>query len=115
MQAMPQEKRKKTEEEVAGEDETEANPEGLKLRKDSAGNFWAELSDPKEKRGGKTQKRITVNKFKGNVNIHLREYYEKDGDFLPGKAGIALSQEQWKLAISLAEQVKEAVKALEKE
>lgn len=43
MQAMPQEKRKKTEEEVAGEDETEANPEGLKLRKDSSGNYWAEV------------------------------------------------------------------------
>ena len=43
MQAMPQEKRKKTEEEVAGEDETEATPEGLKLRKDSGGNYWAEV------------------------------------------------------------------------
>mmetsp|Transcript_31551 Transcript_31551/g.70985 ORF Transcript_31551/g.70985 Transcript_31551/m.70985 type:complete len:113 (-) Transcript_31551:22-360(-) len=112
---MPQEKRKKTDADDVEDEEQDKNSEELKLKKDSGGNYWAELSDPKEKRGGKTQKRITVNKFKGNVNIHLREYYEKDGDFLPGKAGIALSKEQWKLAISLAEQVKEAVQALEKE
>eukprot|EP00960_Hanusia_phi_P072801 767878-Hanusia_phi.AAC.8 len=99
---MPQEKRKKTDADDVEDEEQDKNSEELKLKKDSGGNYWAELSDPKEKRGGKTQKRITVNKFKvpwsryhiqaklavqGNVNIHLREYYEKDGDFLPGKAG----------------------------
>ena len=34
--------------------------------------------------GGRLR-RVTVSEFKGNVLISVREYYEKDGRFLPGK------------------------------
>lgn len=40
-------------------------------------------------------KRVVVGEYRGKKNLSLREYYEKDGKWLPGKKGISLSQEQW--------------------
>ncbi|KAL3135856.1 hypothetical protein ABBQ32_007412 [Trebouxia sp. C0010 RCD-2024] len=37
----------------------------------------------------------TVKMFKGKTQVDLREYYEKDGELLPGKKGIALDLPQW--------------------
>lgn len=37
----------------------------------------------------------TVKMFKGKTQVDLREYYEKDGELLPGKKGIALELPQW--------------------
>lgn len=37
----------------------------------------------------------TVKMFKGKVQVDLREYYEKNGELLPGKKGIALDIPQW--------------------
>eukprot|EP00282_Hemiselmis_andersenii_P046360 CAMPEP_0172092184 /NCGR_PEP_ID=MMETSP1043-20130122/25307_1 /TAXON_ID=464988 /ORGANISM="Hemiselmis andersenii, Strain CCMP441" /LENGTH=118 /DNA_ID=CAMNT_0012754889 /DNA_START=70 /DNA_END=423 /DNA_ORIENTATION=+ len=34
---------------------------------------------------GRNQKRVTVSKFKGIVLVGLREYYEKDNKWLPGR------------------------------
>jgi hypothetical protein len=36
------------------------------------------------------RKKVSVSQFKGNVYVDIREYYEKDGELLPGKKGIAL-------------------------
>lgn len=33
--------------------------------------------------------------FKGKHYINIREYYEKEGQMLPGQKGISLPEEQW--------------------
>ncbi|KAL4420823.1 hypothetical protein ABPG75_010479 [Micractinium tetrahymenae] len=40
-------------------------------------------------------KRASVSSYKGRCSVDLREYYEKDGEMLPGKKGVALSGEEW--------------------
>ena len=40
-------------------------------------------------------RRCTVSDFRGKKYVGLREYYEKDGVWLPGKKGISLPYEQW--------------------
>lgn len=45
---------------------------------DSEGNKFWELSS-----GG--TRRATVGDFKGNMMVHIREYYDKDGEKAPGK------------------------------
>ena len=40
-------------------------------------------------------KRATINTFKNQTYVNLREYYEKDGETLATKKGITLNQSQW--------------------
>ncbi|KAK7737902.1 hypothetical protein SLS53_006280 [Cytospora paraplurivora] len=60
---------------------------------DEEGNTFWELSN---------KRRIVVQKFKGNVYVNLREYYEdkKTGAMRPGTKGIMLSIEQYKTLLS---------------
>ncbi|KAF4636986.1 hypothetical protein G7Y89_g1085 [Cudoniella acicularis] len=51
-------------------------------------NFW-ELST------GRNPRRVEITDFKGKKLINIREYYEKDGEYLPGKKGISLTVEQY--------------------
>lgn len=44
--------------------------------KDNEGNPYWEIS---------TQRRVTISKFKGQTFVNIREFYEKDGQDLPGK------------------------------
>ena len=83
-QALEQKKRSKLaasseNEEQEEEDEEEDKPE--KLVGDDGEEYW-----PLTK-----SKRLSVSKFKGSVNVSLREYFEKDGKWLPTKKGITLS------------------------
>ena len=34
-----------------------------------------------------TKRRLAVSRYGGNVLVSIREYYEKNGDMLPGKKG----------------------------
>ncbi|XP_050441754.1 RNA polymerase II transcriptional coactivator [Adelges cooleyi] len=38
---------------------------------------------------------VKVREFRGRYMVDIREYYEKNGELLPGKKGISLSINQW--------------------
>uniref|UniRef100_A0A1I8BKX0 PC4 domain-containing protein n=1 Tax=Meloidogyne hapla TaxID=6305 RepID=A0A1I8BKX0_MELHA len=38
---------------------------------------------------------VGISSFRGQLNVDIREYFQKDGKWLPGKKGIALSQAQF--------------------
>lgn len=40
-------------------------------------------------------KYVSIRKFNGKQIIDIREFYEKDGEELPGKKGIALTKDLW--------------------
>ncbi|KAI9877388.1 MAG: hypothetical protein M1830_004038 [Pleopsidium flavum] len=46
-------------------------------------------------------RRVTVSEFKGKRMVNIREYYEKDGQSLPGKKGISMPLEQYGALITL--------------
>ncbi|TEY71371.1 hypothetical protein BOTCAL_0094g00150 [Botryotinia calthae] len=45
---------------------------------------------------GRTPRKIELSDFKGQTLINIREFYEKDGNVLPGKKGISLTVDQYK-------------------
>mmetsp|Transcript_10142 Transcript_10142/g.15221 ORF Transcript_10142/g.15221 Transcript_10142/m.15221 type:complete len:188 (-) Transcript_10142:381-944(-) len=42
-------------------------------------------------------RRFTVCKWRGNVRLDIREFYEKNGKMLPGKKGLSLTMEQFNI------------------
>lgn len=86
------------------------NPPPGKKSKTSAPSARTDAADPTWMLDSK--KRITVREFKGKVYIDIREFYEKNGTFLPGKKGISLTPEQWRKLLSLGDDVNEAVSNL---
>ncbi|GLC33016.1 hypothetical protein PLESTB_000380200 [Pleodorina starrii] len=42
-----------------------------------------------------SHKRLSISRFQGRLSVDLREFYEKNGQVLPGKKGIALSPADW--------------------
>uniref|UniRef100_A0A7S2JL94 Transcriptional coactivator p15 (PC4) C-terminal domain-containing protein n=1 Tax=Cyanoptyche gloeocystis TaxID=77922 RepID=A0A7S2JL94_9EUKA len=71
-----------------------------KPAKDKDGNLYWEIGN---------KKRVSVRKFKGKLYIDIREFYEKDGDLLPGKKGISLQPDNWEQLKKLTEEIDEAV------
>ncbi|KAL2902894.1 RNA polymerase II transcriptional coactivator KELP [Bienertia sinuspersici] len=41
------------------------------------------------------KRRVTIQDFKGKTLVSIREYYKKDGKYLPTSKGISLTAEQW--------------------
>ncbi|KAI5709161.1 hypothetical protein M8J76_011610 [Diaphorina citri] len=48
---------------------------------------------------------VKVDEFRGRPLISIREYYEKNGQLLPGKKGISLSATQWRKLLTLQDSV----------
>ncbi|ODQ81675.1 hypothetical protein BABINDRAFT_6342 [Babjeviella inositovora NRRL Y-12698] len=57
------------------------------------------------------KKQITVHQYNGISLVDIREFYEKDGEILPGKKGISLSQESWELLLKNAQKIDQALSA----
>ncbi|KAF3163068.1 hypothetical protein TWF106_005616 [Orbilia oligospora] len=84
----------------SGSASTPKAPDGAR-HVDDEGNFYWEL-------GGKSR-RVTVSEFKGNVLVSVREYYEKDGKYFPGKKGISMSLDQFNQLIKVLPALEEAI------
>ncbi|CAF9933121.1 MAG: hypothetical protein HETSPECPRED_008543 [Heterodermia speciosa] len=61
--------------------------------------FW-EISD---------KRRVSVDEFNGKTMVNIREYYEKDGQMLPGKKGIALTIPQYNALLSALPDIETAL------
>ncbi|KMT14046.1 hypothetical protein BVRB_4g078750 [Beta vulgaris subsp. vulgaris] len=54
-------------------------------------------------------RRVTVRSWQGKVVVDIREFYTKDGKELPGRKGISLTMDQWKILRDHAEDIDQAV------
>ncbi|PNS20680.1 hypothetical protein CAC42_2925 [Sphaceloma murrayae] len=70
-------------------------------QRDKDGDLYWELS---------SSRRVSVTSFKGKQMINIREYYEKDGQHLPGKKGISLPIEQYTALLHALPQIESALK-----
>ncbi|KLJ12658.1 hypothetical protein EMPG_12331 [Blastomyces silverae] len=68
---------------------------------DSNGDFYWNIS---------RLRRLTVSSFKGRTMVSVREYYEKDGQELPGKKGISMPLEQFNAMVQLLPNVEAVIK-----
>ncbi|OAP65468.1 hypothetical protein AYL99_01440 [Fonsecaea erecta] len=73
-----------------------------KPQTDSDGNTFWEISKAR---------RVTLSEFKGKQLVNIREYYEKDNDWLPGKKGISMSIEQYSALIKIMPQIENVLKS----
>lgn len=65
-------------------------------------NFEVELSD---------YKKVTINKFKNNYYVDIREYYrDNDGEMKPGRKGISLSIDQWETLTDNIKEINQEIK-----
>ncbi|KAL4916883.1 transcriptional Coactivator p15-domain-containing protein [Aspergillus aurantiobrunneus] len=77
------------------------NLQGSASRKeDSNGNSYWEISK---------MRRITISSFRGKPMVNIREYYEKDGEELPGKKGISLPIDQFSALLTLLPDIQTAL------
>lgn len=51
-----------------------------------------------------------VREFKGKLYVDIREYYNKDGDMLPGKKGISIAAADWQKLKDAIPEIDEALK-----
>ncbi|ESX00900.1 hypothetical protein HPODL_00313 [Ogataea parapolymorpha DL-1] len=64
---------------------------------------------------GSEKRRVSVRKFKGATLVDIREYYQKEGKWLPGSKGIALTEDQWKALRGLIGEIDDSISQLEPE
>ncbi|EGR30390.1 RNA polymerase ii transcriptional coactivator, putative [Ichthyophthirius multifiliis] len=94
--------KEKTDQSLQKQKKTE-KPE-IKPKKQSDGSLYFDLDD---------KKRVSIRKFKGKLYIDVREFYEKDGDMLPGKKGIALTLSNWEQLKGIINNIDDAIVELD--
>lgn len=57
-------------------------------------------------------RQVTVRKYKSTVLVDIREFYEKDGEQLPGRKGISLTAPQWQSLLDQRDIINEALASL---
>ncbi|EFQ29029.1 transcriptional Coactivator p15 [Colletotrichum graminicola M1.001] len=77
--------------------------EGSSSGVDKEGNPYWDLSN---------KRRVGVSQFKNNTFINIREFYEKDGDMLPGKKGISLNIAQYEALVKAIPAISEKLRAM---
>ena len=85
---------------VASDDEDAAAARPSKKGKTGGSEFKPSLEPQTDSSGDKyweisKQRRVTINDFRGKSLISVREYYEKDGESLPGKKVRAVVLYYW--------------------
>ncbi|XP_038214681.1 RNA polymerase II transcriptional coactivator [Zerene cesonia] len=58
------------------------------------------------------KKLVKVREFKGKVYVDIREFYEKNGELLPGKKGISLPPDQWRKLLSLGDEINDTISSM---
>lgn len=59
------------------------------------------------------KRRVTLQDFKGRTLVSIREYYKKDGKFLPTSKGISLTADQWSNFKKNVPAIEKAIQKLE--
>ncbi|EXJ60175.1 hypothetical protein A1O7_04327 [Cladophialophora yegresii CBS 114405] len=73
-----------------------------KVQVDADGNKYWEIAKAR---------RVTLSEYKGQTMVGIREYYEKDGQWLPGKKGISLTLDQYSALIQITPQIEDLLKS----
>lgn len=60
-----------------------------------------------------SRRNVTIQQFRGNKLISIREYYEKDGKQLPSSKGISLTIDQWTAFKKSIPAIEEAIQQLQ--
>ncbi|KAJ5824422.1 ssDNA-binding transcriptional regulator [Penicillium robsamsonii] len=68
---------------------------------DSNGDRYWEISK---------MRRVTISSFRGKTQVNIREYYEKDGQELPGKKGISMPVNQFAAIVSILPEIELALR-----
>jgi len=58
---------------------------------------------------GSPKKKVKVRVYKNNLLVDIREYYEKNDEWLPGKKGISLQVGQWKALVAQIQAIEATV------
>jgi hypothetical protein len=68
-----------------------------KLKASSSSVTWSTSSNGEKFLDLGRNKRLSITSFKGVRYVNIREFYNKDGEMLPTKKGIALESKTWDL------------------
>ncbi|KAH7350901.1 transcriptional Coactivator p15-domain-containing protein [Rhexocercosporidium sp. MPI-PUGE-AT-0058] len=71
---------------------------------DDLEKFWEASQNPR---------RVTVQEFKGQKLINIREYYEKEGEYKPSSKGISLTVDQYKALLEVLPKLNTHLKGMD--